>query len=216
MAIDFAHAAAGANADFLSVFQPTGRVAARGQHPKLVVARNDSSVPTINMFIDGDTSLGSFKYAGSIIDACVDRTTYALRCTSGPSFVGANTCGPNAQIVTVTSGADFYRISTATSTKTAGHNVVGTLQETCNLQGTTRAVCSGTIGGSVDKTTTSVSTTVTYTGASYRRYDVAITAGAEKTASPSAECKAAGSSGASTKGVAVWGLVGAFAFALFL
>ncbi len=90
---------AGANTEFLNVFNgPTGPVAARspGQFSRLVVPRNDSSVPTVNLFIDGLSP--SMKYAASVVDACTDETTYALRCTSAPSFIGTSTCGPNAPV----------------------------------------------------------------------------------------------------------------------
>ncbi len=67
------------------------------------------------------------------------------------------------------------------------------------------AVCTATVGGSVDKTTTSTSTTSTASGSDYYRFNVAVTGGAEKL-NPTATCKA--SSGASMKTVATWGLVG--------
>lgn len=93
-AFNLAAAVAGANNDFLNAFQQSGPVAARGELSRLVVARNDSSVPTINMFIDGESP--SMGYAASIIDACVDQTTYALRCTSGPSYIPETLCGADA------------------------------------------------------------------------------------------------------------------------
>ena len=93
--------ASGANipAEFLDAFNvPSAPVAARNpaQFSRLVVPRNDSSVPTVNLFIDGYSP--SLKYAASVIDACVDQTTYALRCTSAPSYIGTATCGPNAPV----------------------------------------------------------------------------------------------------------------------
>ena len=74
----------------------------------------------------------------------------------------------------------------------------------CSFLGT------ATIGGEVDgkKTTTSVASTLT--GASYYRFDVAITGGAEKTASATATCapgKNAGTS-LSAKTMMVWALAG--------
>ncbi len=99
MVFNLALSAAGANTEFLNAFNvPTGPVAARspGQFSRLVVPRNDSSVPTVNLFIDAAYS--SAQYAASVVDACKDQTTYALRCTSGPSFVGTATCGPNAPV----------------------------------------------------------------------------------------------------------------------
>lgn len=88
------------------------------------------------------------------------------------------------------------------------------MQENCELQGTTQAVCTATVGGSVDDTTTASSTTMTLSGSSYYRFDVAITGGAEKTANPTGECRAP--SGANTKAVAMWGLVGVVGVASLL
>jgi hypothetical protein len=48
---------------------------------------------TVNLFINDDFD-GDVGYAASVIGACVDQTTYALRCTSGPAYVGSSTCGP--------------------------------------------------------------------------------------------------------------------------
>ncbi|KAJ4286890.1 hypothetical protein N0V88_007834 [Collariella sp. IMI 366227] len=176
MAVNLANAA-GANIEFLDIFQQARPVAARGQAPRAILARNDSSVPTINMFIDGESP--SMKWVASIVNACGGETTLALRCTAGPS------CGPNNM--------------------TRNYDVKATVIEQCALQGTTAAVCGATIGGTVDNKSTTTSTVTTLSGSAYHRYDVTITGGAEKTADPSAECK----SGASTKTVAMWGLLGA-------
>ncbi len=113
-----------------------------------------------------------------------------------------------AQIATLTAGPSTYVFSSSVSTRTLGHDVVATVQESCSLQGTTAAVCSATIGGSVDKTSTAVSTTVTESGTDYYRYDVAITGGAEKTANPTT-CAANGAAGLSVRAVALWGVLGA-------
>ncbi|KAK4096696.1 hypothetical protein N658DRAFT_501265 [Parathielavia hyrcaniae] len=162
------------------------------------------------MFIDGDSE--DLMYAASIIGACADQTTYALRCTSGPRYY-SEACNPTAPIITVTGGPGTYRVYSATTTRTMDYDVSATMQESCELRGTTAAVCSATIGGSVDGTTTSESITTTLSGTDYYRYDVAITGGADKTANPTAECPAPspapGQSGASTKAVAMWGMVGA-------
>ena len=96
MAFNLANAA-GANTDFLNAFHVGGAdVAARGQFPRLVVARNDSNVPTINMFIDGESP--RLKYAASIVDVCGGETTFALRCTSGPAYIPSRQCGANAVV----------------------------------------------------------------------------------------------------------------------
>lgn len=117
-----------------------------------------------------------------------------------------------AQPVTLTAGPSTYRYSSYSSTSTSGHEVEATALEDCDLQGTSQAVCRITMGGSLGKNTTWTATTTTYIGNQYRLYDVPITAGAEKLASPTAECKSA--SGASTKAVALWTLVGSVGLAL--
>ncbi|KAK4464943.1 hypothetical protein QBC42DRAFT_294589 [Cladorrhinum samala] len=203
-------AAGGANTDFLNAFQPSAeKVAARSEFPKAVVARNDSGVPTVNMFVDGGSS--DLEYAASVIGACNGQTTYAIRCTAGsdtPSFLLENPCGPNAVAATATVGPDTYRVSTAVSTKSAGHTAAATVEEACSLRGTTEAVCTATVDLSLDKERSSTNTVLTLSGSSYYRYDVAITAGAEKLASPTGQCQPASGSGASTKAVALWTLVG--------
>jgi hypothetical protein len=92
-----------------------------------------------------------------------------------------------------------------------GNDVSATVQETCQLTGTTEAVCAATVGGSVDKASTTVSSTTTYLGTNVYRHDVAITGGAEKTVSPTACAAPVKGSGAAegVKRVGVWGLVGA-------
>jgi hypothetical protein len=93
-ALNVATAAAGnLKADVLDGFQPDRPVAARGQAPTLV-GRNNSNVPTVNIFIDSG-GVSSFKYAASIIDACVDKTTYAIRCTA-PSYQEG--CGADVEV----------------------------------------------------------------------------------------------------------------------
>ncbi|KAG7286260.1 hypothetical protein NEMBOFW57_008568 [Staphylotrichum longicolle] len=215
MAFNLANSA-GANTDFLNAFQAPGPdVAARGQFPRLVVARNGSSVPTVNMFIDGE--LPSLEYAASIVDVCGGETTFALRCTSGPAYIPSKQCGADAVVATLTAGSSTYRVSTATATRTRGSDVTATVMEACDLRGTTEAVCSATVGGTVDNKSTFISSTTTMSGSDYYRYDVAITGGAEKTANPSAQCKPPSSpSGASMKAVGVWGLVGSLLVATFL
>jgi len=236
MAFQLAAAVAGdANPAFLDVLKPSGPVAARAEFPKLVVARNASNVPTVNMFLDSDKGYG---FAASVVDACGGLTTYAMRCTSAPRGASlADACGPTAgvrlilqqtepttvygtntasnQVDTLTIGPSTFRFSTAAVTRTAGYDVSVTVQEACDLQGTTQAVCSASVGGNVGRTTTATSATSTVAGTSYVRFDVAITGGAEKLANPTAQCKAP-SSGASTKAVAVWGLVGVVGVASLL
>jgi hypothetical protein len=58
---------------------------------------NHNGTPFVKLFID-DSFNGDAAYAGSIVSACADQTVYAIRCTSGPAFVAAATCGPNAPV----------------------------------------------------------------------------------------------------------------------
>ncbi|KAK3901527.1 hypothetical protein C8A05DRAFT_34800 [Staphylotrichum tortipilum] len=205
--------AAGGPTDLLDALFPgaLGPISGRSQLPQLA-ARNDSSVPTVNLFIDGVSP--AMKYAASIVDVCGDRTTYALHCSSGPSALQASgVCGASAPTLTITEASTLYRASTTTARSTLGYDVSATIQETCELRGTTAAVCSGTVGGVVNGVTTSAAVSGTISGTDYYRFDVAITAGAEKTANPTGQCKA---SGASTKAVAMWGLVGVVGVASLL
>lgn len=52
---------------------------------------------TVNLFIN-DGFDGNAGYAASVVGACVDQTTYAIRCTSGPAFVGSLACGSAAEV----------------------------------------------------------------------------------------------------------------------
>lgn len=81
---------------------------------------------------------------------------------------------------------------------------------------TVEAVCTGTLGGSIGKETTSAVVTTIYTGTNMYRYDVAITGGAEKTANPTACAAPKTDSGAAegVRGVGVWGVVGAVGLGL--
>ncbi|KAK3331377.1 hypothetical protein B0H66DRAFT_546418 [Apodospora peruviana] len=220
-------AAAGADNTFLDAFKPAA-VAARGDShfsSNNILARqnNNSSnaVPTVNMFIDSESP--DNKFAASIVNACRDQTTYAMRCTSGPSTQTFDVCGPNAPVVTFTAGPSTYIASTAVTTHTLGKDITATLDEHCSLEGTTRARCTGTVGGGVDGTSTSTQTQWVATAggvgpSAYKRFDVAITGGAEKTATATAECKSAapGNTALSTRVMALWGLVGAASLMVFI
>jgi hypothetical protein len=62
----------------------------------MVVPRNDSAVPTVNIFVDGaERDMG---FAASVVDVCADATTYALRCTSGPPSLMSVACGANVEV----------------------------------------------------------------------------------------------------------------------
>lgn len=65
---------------------------------RLVAAQGNSSVPTINMFID-DGLDGDESYAASIVCAGPSETIYAMQCTDeGSMGVGSATCGPDAEV----------------------------------------------------------------------------------------------------------------------
>ncbi|KAI1263764.1 hypothetical protein F5Y18DRAFT_115740 [Xylariaceae sp. FL1019] len=170
--------------------------------PKLLARADDA--PQVNLFIDGDDE--DFEYAASVVSACSDATIWALRCTDGN--VGSATCGPNAEAITVTESADGYRVSSAYSTSVDGTAAKFEVIETCKIADDA-ATCTATISGSAAGQTTKTSDTVTYTGADFsaKKYDVAVTGGAEKTASASGKCNAA--SGFNTRAVALWGMLGA-------
>ncbi|OIW23848.1 hypothetical protein CONLIGDRAFT_637090 [Coniochaeta ligniaria NRRL 30616] len=205
-------AAVGAGTDLFQAIQLDAPLAGRS-NIRTLVARNDSSGSTVNLFIDALSP--DMQYAASIVEACVERTVYAIHCTKGPSSIGSATCNPNAPIATLTEGPSTYAFSSAISTRTAGNDLQGTLQEGCVLAGTTAANCSATVAATLGGTSTVTSTTTAVSGTDYYRFDVAITGGAEKTASPTA-CKSSGAAGLSAKAVAVWGLIGAIGVAGFL
>lgn len=81
---------------------------------------------------------------------------------------------------------------------------------------TTEATCTGTVGGSVGKETTSAVVTNTYTGSNLFRYDVAITGGAEKTVSPTACANKDSGAAEGLRRVGVWGVVGAVGLGLVM
>lgn len=65
---------------------------------RLAAAQDNSSVPTINMFID-DGLDGDESYAASIVCAGASETIYAIQCTDeGSMGVGSATCGPDAEV----------------------------------------------------------------------------------------------------------------------
>ncbi|RYC65234.1 hypothetical protein CHU98_g997 [Xylaria longipes] len=159
---------------------------------------------TVNLFIDAtDADTYDYEYAASVVDACVSRTVYALRCTSGPSEF----CGANAAIATVTENASLYSFSSAVETKTAGVEVKATAIENCKLDGTTAATCTATAVVSAQGQKTTTTATTTYTDAATLRFDVSITGGNEKLANPTGKCSAASS--VNTRAVALWGFLGA-------
>ena len=108
----------------------------------------------------------------------------------------------------MTEGPSDYIISYVSTTKTAGHSAAVTLAESCALEGTTAASCTLGLTLVMDKTTSSSVVSTLLTGTDYHRFDVAITGGAEKTASATGECKAnAAPAGTSVRMVAGLGAV---------
>lgn len=97
------------------------------------------------------------------------------------------------------------------STVLSGIAVTITGQETCALAGTTAATCTATAKVTASTSSTSTTSTETLSGTDYYRFNVAITGGAEKTASPAATCsstKASAATSFSSKKVAIWALAG--------
>ncbi|KIM96187.1 hypothetical protein OIDMADRAFT_183587 [Oidiodendron maius Zn] len=157
----------------------------------LAAAQNSSSAgatPSVNLFINDDLN-GDAAYAASIVTAFTDATVYAIRCTSGPALVGSSTCGPNAVVVTVTEGPSIYMGGISTQIDTLGVQGVATGSESCALQGTTAADCHASVYISAEGQSTSTAIESTLTGTDYHRFNVAITGGATKTASPSGSYK---------------------------
>lgn len=210
-----AFAIKGANAELSDLFPGVGaRGLAPGGSPYPVLQpRQNGSAPenTVNMFVD---SVGEdWSWAASVVEACADQTVMALQCTSAGSvsFVGQETCGPSANVITVTVASTTWHLSQAVTTTTLGYKVSATAIENCVLAGTTAATCTATAGGTADGTSTTTSTTMTLSGTDYFRFDVAITGGAEKTAAPAATCSSKSkSAGAvvSSKSAMVWALAG--------
>jgi hypothetical protein len=75
------------------------------------------------------------------------------------------------------------------------------------LDGTTKAVCAGTLAGAVDGTSTTTSVTTTVTGTDYLRFNVPITAGSEKLATPNPTACSGAAANINTKSLAVVGLI---------
>ncbi|KAK3305302.1 uncharacterized protein B0T15DRAFT_193015 [Chaetomium strumarium] len=163
----------------------TTTLAAAATLASLVVAQNNS----VNMFIE-DGINGQGLYAASIISACKDQTVYALRCTSArDDDIKPTICGPDVSALTVTAGPSVYMVSYVTETSAGGHEAAVSVFESCSLQGTTAASCFATGAIEIDDRATATSFSTVLSGADYHRYQVAITGGAEKTASATGECK---------------------------
>ncbi|KFY34845.1 hypothetical protein V494_06424 [Pseudogymnoascus sp. VKM F-4513 (FW-928)] len=194
---------------------------AADQGPAIINARNASATPTPrgnteNLFLslyfndNNDTEV-----AASIVTACVDRTVYAVRCTSPPS---SHQCRPGAPATTVTIGSDYFAYANTYYSKTLGTDYTVYAAETCALDGTTAATCTATIGQEVKeidyKTSVITVNTIPSPTATYFRFDVEITAGAENTKNPSAKC--GDGTNLNAKTTAIWALAGTFGVASLL
>lgn len=93
------------------------------------------------------------------------------------------------QELTLTEGPSTYVLQTKTAGDVDGTQVALTVAESCALEGTTVATCTASISASADGTSTATTAVQTLTGAEYHRFDVAITAGAEKTAAATGTCE---------------------------
>ncbi|KAH8884336.1 hypothetical protein GQ53DRAFT_662066 [Thozetella sp. PMI_491] len=167
-----------------------------------VVLRNDSNSQndTVNLFLANlDTS---WEYAASIVGACADQTTYALQCTSGDYYVGTETCGPHANACPST-----FAFTSSDVTSTMGHEFRNTVQEACNLKGSTEAVCTITVGNTVDGTSQIVTSTSTMGAGEIYRSNVQITAGADKIASATGTCGKNAAAGLNTRGAVLFGFL---------
>ncbi|KAI1124841.1 hypothetical protein F5Y10DRAFT_248374 [Nemania abortiva] len=181
---------------------PARAVADFSPNTGVLQARADDSV---NLFLDStDADIQDYEYAASVVNACSAYTVYAVRCTAGTNEI----CSSDAPAVTITENASQYTVSSSVTTKTAGAEVKVTILEACDLDGTTAATCSATVGGSAQGTKYTTSATVTYTDAASLHYNVAITAGGEKLANPTGSCSS-DAPGVSTRAVALWGFLGA-------
>ncbi|KAI0118346.1 hypothetical protein GGR51DRAFT_554835 [Nemania sp. FL0031] len=160
---------------------------------------------TVNIFIDAtDAEYQDYEYAASVVAACSEHTVYAVKCTAGANEI----CSDGYPAATITENASEYTVSSAITTTTAGVQVKVTVIENCQLDGTTAATCTATVGGSAQGTKYTTSATVVYTDAASLHYNVAVTAGNDKLANPTGKCSAA-APGVSTRSVALWGLLGA-------
>jgi hypothetical protein len=178
-----------------------------GRFPVMARASNGTSNgPEVSLFMDSDDP--DYRYAGSIVEACVSTTVYALQCTSYAGRGTVDFCGRNGPSVTLTEGPGTYHVTTALSVTTMGVRVDGELMEDCSLDGTTKAVCTATVKASASKKTTSSVTSSTATGSNVYWFNVPITAGAEKTASPS-QCAKSAASGLNMKSATALALLGA-------
>jgi|SRR3569833_597875 len=116
------------------------------------------------------------------------------------------------QPLTVTEGPSSLLYTSTYNTQIASWGskpVSASVAVSCLLSGTTAAECRATMTGLATGTSTVISTTEVFQGTDYRRYDVAITAGADKTlGAASATCSANDAPGTNMKTVAGMGVAG--------
>jgi hypothetical protein len=114
------------------------------------------------------------------------------------------------QHITITESKDGYHVSTSTKSVIDGTTITVSLIDDCTIKDDS-ATCVGQVIGSGGGQKTSTAITTTYTGAEFTdlQFEVGVTAGAEKTASPSGKCNSA--AGFNTRAVALWGMLGAAA-----
>lgn len=119
--------------------------------------------------------------------------------------------------MTLTVGEGIFDYITTSATRTLGYDLTVSAHETCVLAGTTAATCTATASFSGAGFSTSTTLTETATGTDYYRYDVEITAGAEKTAHPTATCASTGAAASlNSKTMAIWALAGVIGVASIL
>lgn len=88
--------------------------------------------------------------------------------------------------------------------------MTATVQEICALASITAATCTATVKATADGTSKTTSTSTVLSGSHYYRFDVEITAGAEKTMNPTATCGSKKGTAASLNSgmIAMWALTG--------
>ncbi|KAK6006319.1 hypothetical protein QM012_006729 [Aureobasidium pullulans] len=167
------------------------------------------STLTTSLFMGGNVVDG-VGYIGSVVSAGPSDTVYALACTA------TDICGPESITQTLTIGPSKFDYQFVTETM----GVQGSASETCQISGTTAAVCKVSVEFDISikdvaTTSTAIVTTTTFTGSEMAGVPVELTAGVEKlsgatpasaaassTASASKSSKASGSSTAASSSAA--------------
>ncbi|KAL2139884.1 hypothetical protein VTI28DRAFT_4542 [Corynascus sepedonium] len=177
-------------------------------------ADNSTLSGNVELFID-DSLGGRGSYAASVVNACKDRTVYAIQCTSvSGGIVGSSICGSAAPTLTFTEGPNLYSVVYTTTENIAGQDAEMLIGESCNIRGTTAAECNYTLSASFDGTSTAIETSLAITGTDFHRYQVSITGGAEKIARATGSCNADANAAAGTSASAVKVMAAALAIGL--